>query len=62
MNTMLGTIGRDWLGAARSWIQSFTFNGSDVTWDSNDTLKDIEVFAAKIASVACAQTLQMDIE
>lgn len=51
------TMGGEWLGAARSWIQWSCINGSDVTWGSDDrlmfskqlTVKDIEEFAARIA-------------
>lgn len=51
------TMGGEWLGAARNWIQHNALNGSDVTWGSNDrlrftrdlTVKDIEEFAARIA-------------
>lgn len=53
--------GGDWLGAARSWMQSNCLNGSDVIWGSDTALrtthgpltaKDVESIAMVAAYAA----------
>jgi hypothetical protein len=49
--------GGDWIGAARSWIQSNVQNGSNLTWGSDDicphmTVRKIEDLATRVAEAS----------
>jgi hypothetical protein len=54
--------GGEWLGAARTWLQWNTRNGSSVTWGSRDwidkafTVVEIEDLAADVAAATMRET------